>query len=96
MLCLCLYVPVSNSFPTECEYFESKSLPAELNPLFKLSLVLPSQEFNTYRKWRQVNSFKGHVCKLCFPCIFFLHSRFVFVDFLVVCWGLGFDIKQTF
>lgn len=62
MLCLCLYVPVPDCLPTECEYFESNSLPAELNPLFKLSLVLPSQEFNTYRNWRQVNYFKVHFC----------------------------------
>ncbi|XP_062844281.1 calcium-binding mitochondrial carrier protein SCaMC-2-B isoform X2 [Trichomycterus rosablanca] len=53
MLCLCLYVPVTNAVQTECDYFESNSLPAELKSLFKLSLLLPSQELHTYRKWRQ-------------------------------------------
>ncbi|XP_006640825.1 calcium-binding mitochondrial carrier protein SCaMC-2-B isoform X8 [Lepisosteus oculatus] len=53
MLCLCLYVPLPNSDQTEFEYFESNGLPSELKSLFKLSLFLPSQEFTTYRKWRQ-------------------------------------------
>lgn len=55
MLGLCLYVPVSNSDPVEVEYFESNGLPSELKSLFnKLSVFLPSQEFSTYQKWRQV------------------------------------------
>ncbi|MBN3319433.1 SCM2B protein, partial [Atractosteus spatula] len=53
MLCLCLYVPLPNSDQTEFEYFESNGLPSELKSLFKLSLFLPSQEFTTYREWRQ-------------------------------------------
>ncbi|XP_017557184.1 calcium-binding mitochondrial carrier protein SCaMC-2-B isoform X6 [Pygocentrus nattereri] len=53
MLGLCLYMPVPSSSQTEFEYFESNSLPAGLKSLFKLSLFLPSQEFTTYRKWRQ-------------------------------------------
>uniref|UniRef100_A0A8B9GP22 Solute carrier family 25 member 25a n=1 Tax=Astyanax mexicanus TaxID=7994 RepID=A0A8B9GP22_ASTMX len=53
MLCLCLYVPVPNSDPVEVEYFESDGLPSELKSLFKLSVLLPSQEFSTYRKWRK-------------------------------------------
>uniref|UniRef100_A0A3B4DF59 EF-hand domain-containing protein n=1 Tax=Pygocentrus nattereri TaxID=42514 RepID=A0A3B4DF59_PYGNA len=53
MLCLCLYVPVPNSDPVEVEYFESNGLPSELKSLFKLSVLLPSQEFSTYRKWRK-------------------------------------------
>ncbi|KAI4898740.1 hypothetical protein NFI96_014129 [Prochilodus magdalenae] len=53
MLCLCLYVPVPNSDPVEVEYFESNGLPSELKSLFKLSVLLPSQEFTTYRKWRK-------------------------------------------
>ncbi|XP_051508534.1 calcium-binding mitochondrial carrier protein SCaMC-2-A [Myxocyprinus asiaticus] len=53
MLCLCLYVPVHNSDQIEVEYFESKGLPSELKSLFKLSVLLPSQEFSTYQKWRK-------------------------------------------
>ncbi|XP_039620276.1 calcium-binding mitochondrial carrier protein SCaMC-2-B isoform X5 [Polypterus senegalus] len=53
MLCLCLYVPVPNSAQMEFEYFESKGLPSELKSLFRLSLFIPSQEFTTYRNWRQ-------------------------------------------
>lgn len=54
MLCLCLYVPVTNSDRVEVEYFESDGLPLELKSLFKLSVLLPSQEFSTYRNWRKV------------------------------------------
>uniref|UniRef100_A0A673JPL6 Uncharacterized protein n=1 Tax=Sinocyclocheilus rhinocerous TaxID=307959 RepID=A0A673JPL6_9TELE len=50
MLCLCLYIPVHISERIEFEYFESDSLPAQLKSLFKLSLFLPSQEFDSYRK----------------------------------------------
>ncbi|KAL2092015.1 hypothetical protein ACEWY4_011813 [Coilia grayii] len=53
MLSLCLYVPVSNSDPIEVDYFESNRLPSELKSLFKLSVLLPSQEFSTYQKWRK-------------------------------------------
>ncbi|KAL7885180.1 hypothetical protein AOLI_G00079500 [Acnodon oligacanthus] len=53
MLCLCLYVPVPNADPVEVEYFESNGLPSELKSLFKLSVLLPSQEFSTYRRWRK-------------------------------------------
>ncbi|XP_062854934.1 calcium-binding mitochondrial carrier protein SCaMC-2-A [Trichomycterus rosablanca] len=53
MLCLCLYVPVTNSDRVEVEYFESDGLPLELKTLFKLSVLLPSQEFSTYRNWRK-------------------------------------------
>ncbi|XP_067428639.1 calcium-binding mitochondrial carrier protein SCaMC-2-A [Thunnus thynnus] len=54
MLSLCLYVPVSNSDPVEVEYFESNGLPSELKSLFnKLSVLLPSQEFTTYQRWRK-------------------------------------------
>ncbi|KAK1801361.1 hypothetical protein P4O66_023046 [Electrophorus voltai] len=53
MLCLCLYVPVPNADPVEVEYFESDGLPSELKSLFKLSVLLPSQEFSTYRRWRK-------------------------------------------
>ncbi|XP_061625144.1 calcium-binding mitochondrial carrier protein SCaMC-2-A [Phyllopteryx taeniolatus] len=54
MLALCLYVPISNSDPVEVDYFESNGLPTELNSLFsKLSVVLPSQEFSTYQRWRK-------------------------------------------
>ncbi|TRY96763.1 hypothetical protein DNTS_014489 [Danionella cerebrum] len=52
MLCLCLYVPVHNSDQIEVEYFESNGLPSELKSLKSLSVLLPSQEFSTYRKWR--------------------------------------------
>lgn len=55
MLGLCLYVPVSNSDPIEVKYFESDGLPSELKSLFnKLCVVLPSQEFSTYQRWRKV------------------------------------------
>lgn len=55
MLGLCLYVPVSNSDAVEVECFESDGLPSELKSLFnKLSVFLPSEEFSTYQKWRQV------------------------------------------
>lgn len=55
MLGLCLYVPVPNSDAVEVEYFESDGLPSELKSLFnKLSVFLPSEEFSTYQKWRQV------------------------------------------
>ncbi|XP_051980904.1 calcium-binding mitochondrial carrier protein SCaMC-2-A [Xyrauchen texanus] len=53
MLCLCLYVPFHNSDQIEVEYFESNGLPSELKSLFKLSVLLPSTEFSTYRKWRK-------------------------------------------
>uniref|UniRef100_A0A8C2FGK8 Uncharacterized protein n=1 Tax=Cyprinus carpio TaxID=7962 RepID=A0A8C2FGK8_CYPCA len=54
MLCLCLYLPVDISERIELQYFESDSLPVQLKSLFKLSLFLPSQEFDSYRKWRKV------------------------------------------
>ena len=54
MLCLCLYVPVLGQSQAEFEYFESKGLPAELKSIFRLSLFIPSQEFSTYRQWKQV------------------------------------------
>lgn len=54
MLCLCLYVPVIGEAQTEFQYFESKGLPAELKSIFKLSVFIPSQEFSTYRQWKQV------------------------------------------
>lgn len=55
MLDLCLYLPVPNSDAVEVEYFESNGLPTELNSLFnKLKVFLPSEEFSTYQKWRQV------------------------------------------
>ncbi|XP_074495573.1 calcium-binding mitochondrial carrier protein SCaMC-2-A [Sebastes fasciatus] len=54
MLGLCLYVPVSNCDPVEVEYFESNGLPSELKSLFnQLSVLLPSQETETYQRWRQ-------------------------------------------
>ncbi|XP_056585444.1 calcium-binding mitochondrial carrier protein SCaMC-2-A [Triplophysa dalaica] len=53
MLCLCLYVPVPNSDQIEVEYFESNGLPSELKSIFKLSVLLASQEFSTYQKWRK-------------------------------------------
>nr|XP_044989732.1 calcium-binding mitochondrial carrier protein SCaMC-2 isoform X5 [Jaculus jaculus] len=53
MLCLCLYVPVIGEAQTEFQYFESKGLPAELKSIFKLSVFIPSQEFFTYRQWKQ-------------------------------------------
>lgn len=54
MLCLCLYVPVFGESQAEFEYFESKGLPAGLKSIFRLSLFIPSQEFSTYRQWKQV------------------------------------------
>ena len=54
MLCLCLYVPLIGEAQTEFQYFESKGLPAELKSIFKLSVFIPSQEFSTYRQWKQV------------------------------------------
>lgn len=54
MLCLCLYVPIVGEAQTEFQYFESKGLPAELKSIFKLSVFIPSQEFSTYRQWKQV------------------------------------------
>lgn len=54
MLCLCLYVPIIGEAQTEFQYFESKGLPAELKSIFKLSVFIPSQEFSTYRQWKQV------------------------------------------
>lgn len=54
MLCLCLYMPVIGEAQTEFQYFESKGLPAELKSIFKLSVFIPSQEFSTYRQWKQV------------------------------------------
>lgn len=59
MLCLCLYVPVLGESQTEFEYFESKGLPAELKSIFRLSLFIPSQEFSTYRQWKQVRPREG-------------------------------------
>uniref|UniRef100_A0A452HPJ8 Solute carrier family 25 member 25 n=1 Tax=Gopherus agassizii TaxID=38772 RepID=A0A452HPJ8_9SAUR len=53
MLCLCLYVPVFGESQTEFQYFESKGLPAQLKSIFRLSLFIPSQEFSTYRQWKQ-------------------------------------------
>ncbi|KAA0714446.1 Calcium-binding mitochondrial carrier protein SCaMC-2-A [Triplophysa tibetana] len=53
MLCLCLYVPIPNSDQIEVEYFESNGLPSELKSIFKLSVLLASQEFSTYQKWRK-------------------------------------------
>lgn len=54
MLCLCLYVPIIGEAQTEFQYFESKGLPAELKSIFRLSVLIPSQEFSTYRQWKQV------------------------------------------
>lgn len=55
MLGLVLYVPVSNSDPVEVECFESNGLPTELKSVFQtLSVLLPSQEFSTYQRWRKV------------------------------------------
>lgn len=54
MLCLCLYVPLIGETQSEFQYFESKGLPAELKSIFKLSVFIPSQEFSTYRQWKQV------------------------------------------
>lgn len=54
MLCLCLYVPVVGEAQAEFQYFESKGLPSELKSIFKLSVFIPSQEFSTFRQWKQV------------------------------------------
>lgn len=54
MLCLCLYVPLIGEAQTEFQYFESEGLPAELKSIFKLSVFIPSQEFSTFRQWKQV------------------------------------------
>lgn len=59
MLCLCLYVPLIGEAQTEFQYFESKGLPAELKSIFKLSVFIPSQEFSTYRQWKQVCTVEG-------------------------------------
>ncbi|XP_008334112.1 calcium-binding mitochondrial carrier protein SCaMC-2-A [Cynoglossus semilaevis] len=57
MLGLVLYVPVSNSDPVEVECFESNGLPTELKSVFQtLSVLLPSQEFSTYQRWRKKGS----------------------------------------
>ncbi|KAF5928897.1 hypothetical protein HPG69_002671 [Diceros bicornis minor] len=51
-----LVVGPAEQFPkaqTEFQYFESKGLPAELKSIFKLSVLIPSQEFSTYRQWKQ-------------------------------------------
>uniref|UniRef100_A0A8C6YKL5 Solute carrier family 25 member 25 n=1 Tax=Naja naja TaxID=35670 RepID=A0A8C6YKL5_NAJNA len=53
MLCLCLYVPNFGASQAEFEYFESRRLPAGLKSIFRLSLLIPSQEFSTYRQWKQ-------------------------------------------
>ncbi|XP_041431169.1 calcium-binding mitochondrial carrier protein SCaMC-2 isoform X5 [Xenopus laevis] len=53
MLCLSLYVPVFDQSQAEFQYFESDELPSELKSIFSLSLLIPSQEFSTYRQWRQ-------------------------------------------
>ncbi|XP_062237316.1 calcium-binding mitochondrial carrier protein SCaMC-2-A [Platichthys flesus] len=54
MLGLCLYVPVANCDPVAVEYFESDGLPSELKSVFnRLSVLLPSQEFSTYQRWRE-------------------------------------------
>uniref|UniRef100_A0A4X1U5L9 Solute carrier family 25 member 25 n=1 Tax=Sus scrofa TaxID=9823 RepID=A0A4X1U5L9_PIG len=65
MLCLCLYVPLMGEAQTEFQYFESKGLPAELKSIFKLSVFIPSQEFSTFRQWKQLSRgesrLKGYV-----------------------------------
>ncbi|CAM4719340.1 unnamed protein product [Leuciscus chuanchicus] len=69
MLCLCLYVPVHNSDHVEVDYFESNGLPSELKSLKSLSVLLPSQEFSTYRKWKKKTlktEEKGHDGQLDF------------------------------
>ncbi|XP_063288628.1 mitochondrial adenyl nucleotide antiporter SLC25A25 isoform X5 [Pelobates fuscus] len=53
MLCLSLYVPVPDQSQAEFQCFESEGLPSELKSIFRLSLFIPSQEFYTYRQWRQ-------------------------------------------
>ncbi|XP_060927247.1 calcium-binding mitochondrial carrier protein SCaMC-2-A [Limanda limanda] len=54
MLGLCLYVPVADRDPVAVEYFESDGLPSELKSVFnRLSVLLPSQEFSSYQRWRQ-------------------------------------------
>lgn len=55
MLCLSLYVPVPDQSPAEFQYFESDVLPSELKSIFRLSVLVPSQEFGVYRKWSQVS-----------------------------------------
>lgn len=80
-MCLCLYVPGHISERIEFEYFESDSLPAQLKSLFKLSLFLPSQEFDSYKKWRKVCDLHYYVktivyCVVCF--IYFMFSVFIF------------------
>lgn len=59
MLCLCLYVPVIGEAQAEFQYFESKGLPSELKSIFKLSVFIPSQEFSTFRQWKQVCTGSG-------------------------------------
>lgn len=54
LMCLCLYVPVSNVDHNEFEYFETNGLPSEIKSVFKLSLFLPSHELTTYRTWKKV------------------------------------------
>ncbi|XP_040260918.1 calcium-binding mitochondrial carrier protein SCaMC-2 isoform X5 [Bufo bufo] len=53
MLCLSLYVPVLDQSPAEFQYFESDGLPSALKSIFRLSILIPSKEFSTYRDWRQ-------------------------------------------
>ncbi|KAG8554604.1 hypothetical protein GDO81_003842 [Engystomops pustulosus] len=53
MFCLSMYVPVLDQSPAEFQYFESDGLPSELKSIFSLSVLVPSQEFSTYRTWRQ-------------------------------------------
>lgn len=53
MLCLSLCL-LPGEAHTEFQYFESRVLPAELKSIFKLSVLVPSQEFSTYRQWKQV------------------------------------------
>lgn len=54
MLCLCLTVLLPGETPTEFQYFESRGLPSELKSIFRLSVLIPSQEFSTFRRWKQV------------------------------------------
>ncbi|XP_029467829.1 calcium-binding mitochondrial carrier protein SCaMC-2 isoform X2 [Rhinatrema bivittatum] len=53
MLCLCLSVPLLDDSHRKVEYFESQKLPLGLKSIFRLSVLLPSQELTTYRQWRQ-------------------------------------------
>lgn len=69
MLCLCLYVPNFGGPQAEFEYFESRGLPAELKSIFRLSLLIPSQEFSTYRQWKQVRTRLG--CRESGRLVFF-------------------------